>query len=65
MKRIGISSTLKRLDEPAPQHFVEVSVSDELLPTTPDELPYNAITLDGTAATVVTLTGALPTTVVR
>lgn len=65
MKRVGQSLILRRFEEPAPQHFYISAVRDDFIPTKLSDIPFNAITIDGTAATSITINSDISTVIVR
>lgn len=56
---------LKRRPLPDPQQYELVGSSDYILPRVEDELPFDAITLDGSSGTAVTINSRLPTVIRR
>lgn len=65
MKRIGESLILEALLDTEPPVFRIVDRYTQFVPTNENEVPYNAISLDGTSATVVTLNSTYPSTIIR
>lgn len=59
MKVAGESIVVRLLPAPDDEYFILESVLSDFIPRNVDEVPWNALSLDGTSDTLLTIDGTL------